>query len=841
MAYSTPIRVHNPISSCPTTTHPSQSKFTFEPESPSIYEKAIRKELLPVPGGQFTNLPTFTYSINKPQLDSYSPISHSFHNDQGPRLHPSNIRPDAYKGAISNQILDHRVSSAYGNKASDSTPYQNYRPQSHNDLGSPSTTGPGARNSVKLIDSNAQALSNLVNSRKNEQQITKSSSMFQLSNSTTSHDNYDAKRQSGVENNLTQNDNFMRNLENLTGLLQDPSKSPVLNQLKTNNKFSDDYGSYSHPYEFPNDSSYGSNQITRPRTAVTNNRPTTSVSPYRLNDNIVPQNYDYGGVNRLSTTDTRYSHNNSVQQRGRESVSSGYTYNERGSHIAPNKFPNESIKEEYGEIQSAALPSNQKNSIYQGVEYWSANKNEVKSAQFNYEPRSNSESKNNSYKKSTRIPIDAPSIEKMIRESLNSVYVPQTRNIAIPTKHNQPYLETPMHNNNHHKAHYMNHHNNHRAERKLNYGNVRALNESKQHNDDATRNEINQNLRKAVDKVEASKKSLLNDIFRNGYKGKVQKELRTMDSESSSKQSNPAKAPSQYIQILNAHMSKQSQPVLERPAFVTPSGIKHSQVSQYNINGQYGPESGMKDAKTKKGLYVNTSHRKEENVQIANTFDNRPNHRGEYIDRSTATNQIGTINRSPIKQFKSGYKASIENTSDNSNGPNLARGREIINHREAGVPLQTMSRDSSPLGVGEYSHQTTSKSLQDFSAGFNQQRSLSTEARSNSKDILRSIKDLSANFVKNTKDFFMQKVGNQRTRMKCTCSSSLKSDEDTCPKALRWLFSRYKESELSYLQKTYEKILDSNDIDQRNLKQIKLDIRRTFPECEFFAGSSEGY
>ena len=116
-------------------------------------------------------------------------------------------------------------------------------------------------------------------------------------------------------------------------------------------------------------------------------------------------------------------------------------------------------------------------------------------------------------------------------------------------------------------------------------------------------------------------------------------------------------------------------------------------------------------------------------------------------------------------------------------------------------------------------------------------RSLS-ENRSSSKDILKSLKDFGDNVVQSAKDF-IQKVGH-RTRTKCACSYSLKSDEDTCPKAQKWLLSKYRKSELGYLKKTYEKIRDSKDLAPACQKQIALDIRRTHPEIEFYAGSGEG-
>jgi len=133
---------------------------------------------------------------------------------------------------------------------------------------------------------------------------------------------------------------------------------------------------------------------------------------------------------------------------------------------------------------------------------------------------------------------------------------------------------------------------------------------------------------------------------------------------------------------------------------------------------------------------------------------------------------------------------------------------------------------------------TTSIKSQTMLTGAEQEGRSLSENRSSSKDILKSLKDFGDNVVQSAKEF-IHKVGH-RTRSKCACSYSLKSNEETCPRAQKWLLSKYRKSELGYLKKTYEKIRDSKDLAPACQKQIALDIRRTHPEIEFFAGSGEG-
>jgi len=112
----------------------------------------------------------------------------------------------------------------------------------------------------------------------------------------------------------------------------------------------------------------------------------------------------------------------------------------------------------------------------------------------------------------------------------------------------------------------------------------------------------------------------------------------------------------------------------------------------------------------------------------------------------------------------------------------------------------------------------------------NRQRSSSMYS-SSKKPLLQSI-------VETTKNF-MNKIL-QQGRTKCRCDPNMTSNEETCLRAQRWLYSKYKPEELPYLKKTYYKILREGEIDAKSHKQIRLDILRTYPECKFFSSHSEG-
>ena len=109
----------------------------------------------------------------------------------------------------------------------------------------------------------------------------------------------------------------------------------------------------------------------------------------------------------------------------------------------------------------------------------------------------------------------------------------------------------------------------------------------------------------------------------------------------------------------------------------------------------------------------------------------------------------------------------------------------------------------------------------------------SSENLRNHSEFLSSLKELSSSFITTTKNIF-QKIGQSKSqRMKCHCKNDL-NDEETCPIALKWLFSRYNSKDMEYLKNTYRKLSQHNDIDPKSKKQIYLDINRTYPDSPLF-------
>jgi len=81
---------------------------------------------------------------------------------------------------------------------------------------------------------------------------------------------------------------------------------------------------------------------------------------------------------------------------------------------------------------------------------------------------------------------------------------------------------------------------------------------------------------------------------------------------------------------------------------------------------------------------------------------------------------------------------------------------------------------------------------------------------------------------------------NPRKGIKCECDIGLATDK-TCSRAYRWLFKKYKASELPYLKETYEKILNEQKIIEfEQTRQIDKDINRTFPKSKLFENGSDG-
>lgn len=115
----------------------------------------------------------------------------------------------------------------------------------------------------------------------------------------------------------------------------------------------------------------------------------------------------------------------------------------------------------------------------------------------------------------------------------------------------------------------------------------------------------------------------------------------------------------------------------------------------------------------------------------------------------------------------------------------------------------------------------------------------SSSAEKNAKPILQSLQDISNNILQSTKTLFNKFIV-PKPRTKCECSPYLTTNQETCPRAQKWLYTKYKMNELDYLKKTYEKIL-AEETEAKSKKQIKLDLMRTYPDCKVFANSSEGY
>eukprot|EP01017_Pseudomicrothorax_dubius_P025450 TRINITY_DN2752_c0_g2_i3.p1 TRINITY_DN2752_c0_g2~~TRINITY_DN2752_c0_g2_i3.p1 ORF type:complete len:527 (-),score=93.89 TRINITY_DN2752_c0_g2_i3:668-2248(-) len=78
-------------------------------------------------------------------------------------------------------------------------------------------------------------------------------------------------------------------------------------------------------------------------------------------------------------------------------------------------------------------------------------------------------------------------------------------------------------------------------------------------------------------------------------------------------------------------------------------------------------------------------------------------------------------------------------------------------------------------------------------------------------------------------------------RVKCQCNRGLKED-DTCSRALGWLFIRYRQEELPQLKQVYESILaaDAFDIEPSKV-QIGKDVRRTYGHSSFFKNDLQSH
>jgi len=182
------------------------------------------------------------------------------------------------------------------------------------------------------------------------------------------------------------------------------------------------------------------------------------------------------------------------------------------------------------------------------------------------------------------------------------------------------------------------------------------------------------------------------------------------------------------------------------------------------------------------------------------------------IEKETQLKHSKSAPRITDKKIFDFAKANINNTKDKNSATENRR-------------LSYFERDRTPARVSVSSKMT---------------RSTSEEKYSEKKPILQSIQEISQSVFQSTKNL-MNRLISSKPRIKCACSSTARTDQETCPRAQRWLGSKYQADEIDYLKKTYENILASQEIDPKSKKQIKLDILRTYPDCKVFSQSSEGY
>ena len=105
----------------------------------------------------------------------------------------------------------------------------------------------------------------------------------------------------------------------------------------------------------------------------------------------------------------------------------------------------------------------------------------------------------------------------------------------------------------------------------------------------------------------------------------------------------------------------------------------------------------------------------------------------------------------------------------------------------------------------------------------------------NQRKLFSSIKDLSFSLITTTTQFLKNIGQNKPQKIKCQCKVDFKDDEETCPTALKWLFSKYNLKDIGYLKSTYMKLTHHKDIDPKSKKQIALDINRTYPNSSLFS------
>jgi len=336
---------------------------------------------------------------------------------------------------------------------------------------------------------------------------------------------------------------------------------------------------------------------------------------------------------------------------------------------------------------------------------------------------------------------------------------------------------------------------------------------------------------KAVDtKLEENKKTLLNNLLQNN--GGISRD--SIQTSPYSGVSTPGGGhDSNYDRVYrsgNSSFTGGNAPPSRQTIYTNVERSSHTTLDDHHSNvSNGGSRLNTKrevSLETKRGLsgkiYIKAGDEPDKEMQFREDYQELERKLNERLQESKA--------RTHVKVKMVGMRNGNEEMSPTRPDPKLFRGRISIKG-EGEIKGTSRSFDINSA--------TSIKSATFSNFEGEAGRSLS-ENRSSSKDILKSLKDFGDNVVQSAKDF-IQKVGHQRTRTKCACLYSLQGNEDTCPKAQKWLLSKYRKSELGYLKKTYEKIRDSKDLAPACQKQIALDIRRTHPEIEFFAGSGEGY
>lgn len=106
--------------------------------------------------------------------------------------------------------------------------------------------------------------------------------------------------------------------------------------------------------------------------------------------------------------------------------------------------------------------------------------------------------------------------------------------------------------------------------------------------------------------------------------------------------------------------------------------------------------------------------------------------------------------------------------------------------------------------------------------------------RAEEKNIFTQIKEIPKNLYINIKKTFTT-----NNRKKCRCDDFIEPD-NTCSRAYKWLYQYYKQNDLGYLKNTYEK-LKLIKPEEKELKQIRKDLNRTFGKTEYFQENQPGF